>query len=60
MMTAELYKEIKESLEDNFRLRDMITGRKKFSILNKKEVSNIELDQVMNSWLYERTDEGEV
>jgi|WetSurMetagenome_2_1015567.scaffolds.fasta_scaffold1719463_2 hypothetical protein len=49
----EVYKEMKEDMQDNFMMRDMITGRKTINLLNRKSVKDWELDMLFNKWIYE-------
>jgi hypothetical protein len=49
----EVYKEMKEDMQDNFMMRDMITGRKRMNLLNCKNVDKYQMDMLFNGWVYE-------
>lgn len=47
-MIDESFKTIKEE----FSRRDFITGRRGINELNKRKLSELELDQIFNDWLW--------
>jgi hypothetical protein len=49
-----------QELVEEFIVRDMITGRSKHHILNQKEVPKEEMDMMLNEWIWEYVNDGEV